>query len=182
MLKPRVAARNAATVADSAAPVAGRNAPAQLQGVTSTQSGAAASAGAAIEEQREGLEASTVASSAAPPAAPAARESTERMGVTAARRGDPAAELRRAAEMGDVAKLQALLNLQSESVVDARDEDGRTALMLATLHGRAHAVNVLLAHGADPNAADARGTTPLQAALAGHQTAIAAALQLAGAL
>jgi hypothetical protein len=40
---------------------------------------------------------------------------------------------------------------------------------------------VLLARGADPNAADAHGTTPLQAALAGHQGAIAAALQLAGA-
>jgi ankyrin repeat protein len=92
---------------------------------------------------------------------------------------DPAAELRRAAEIGDVAKLQTLLERQS--VVDARDEDGRTALMLATLHGRAHAVDVLLAHGADPNAADARGTTPLQAALAGHQAAIAAALQRAGA-
>ena len=181
MLKPRVSARNAATVADSAAPIAGKNATAQLQGVISTQSAPAASAGAAIEERRERLGASTAGTAAAPLAAPAARESTERVEVTAGRRADPAAELRRAAEIGDVAKLQGLLNLQSESVVDARDEDGRTALMLAILHGRAHAVNVLLAHGADPNVADAHGTTPLQAALAGHQTAIAAALQLAGA-
>jgi len=154
-----------------------------LQGVTSTQSAAAASAGAAsasaaIEERRARLGASTAGTAAAPQAAPPAEERVE---VTAARRTDPAAELRRAAEIGDVAKLQAQLNLQPESAVDTRDDDGRTALMLAILHGRAHAVNVLLAHGADPNVADARGTTPLQAALAGHQTAIAAALQLAGA-
>jgi uncharacterized protein len=53
--------------------------------------------------------------------------------------------------------------------------------MLATLHGQGDAVDVLLSHGADPNIADAHGTTPLQAALAGNQAAIAAALQRAGA-
>jgi len=35
----------------------------------------------------------------------------------------------------------------------------RTALMLATLSGQARAVDLLLAHGADPNAADAQGVT-----------------------
>jgi len=39
----------------------------------------------------------------------------------------------------------------------------------------------LLAHGADPNAADAQGNTPLQIALAGGDPAIVAALQRAGA-
>jgi ankyrin repeat protein len=53
--------------------------------------------------------------------------------------------------------------------------------MLATLHGRTEAVRALLAHGADPNAADARGMTPLQAAFAGHQSDIAVKLGLAGA-
>jgi ankyrin repeat protein len=201
-LKARASARNAAPVADSAAPIAAKNepaelqggadsatsiaaknAPAQSQGVTATQSTAAASGGAATEERRARTAISAMTGMAPPPtaarAAPAAREPTERMQVTAGRPMDPAAELRRAAEIGDVAKLQTLLDRQS--VVDARDEDGRTALMLATLHGRAHAVDVLLAHGSDPNAADARGTTPLQAALAGHQTAIATALQRAGA-
>jgi ankyrin repeat protein len=48
-------------------------------------------------------------------------------------------------------------------------------------HGQARAVDVLLAHGADPNAADANGDTPLKAAIEGHQPAIAAALQRAGA-
>ncbi len=64
--------------------------------------------------------------------------------------------------------------------IDARDGNGRTALMLATLHGRRAAVNALLAAGADPNAADAEGTTPLQAAVAGGQPEIIAALQRAG--
>ena len=53
--------------------------------------------------------------------------------------------------------------------------------MLAILRGQSDAVNLLLAHGADANAADSNGVTPLQAALAGTQPAITAALQRAGA-
>ena len=92
---------------------------------------------------------------------------------------DPAAQLRRAAEIGDVGALRALLG--QRTAVDARDAGGRTALMLATLRGRTEAVEALLSAGADPNAADAGGTTPLQAALAADQTDIAAALRRAGA-
>ncbi|HXC10958.1 MAG TPA: ankyrin repeat domain-containing protein, partial [Steroidobacteraceae bacterium] len=92
---------------------------------------------------------------------------------------DPAAQLRRAAEIGDVGALRALLG--QRAAVDARDAGGRTALMLATLRGRTEAVEALLSAGADPNAADAGGTTPLQAALAADQTDIAAALRRAGA-
>jgi Ankyrin repeats (3 copies) len=92
---------------------------------------------------------------------------------------DATAELRRAAETGDAPKLQHLLDRQPD--IDARDESGRTALLLAAQHGQAHAVDVLLARGADPNAADANGNTPLKAAIEGHQPAIAAALQRAGA-
>jgi hypothetical protein len=92
---------------------------------------------------------------------------------------DPAAALRRAVEIGDTKELTALLGETQD--VDARDSAGRTALMLAALHGQAGAVEVLLAHGADPNVADARGTTPLQAAVAGGQQAIIQALQRAGA-
>ncbi len=91
----------------------------------------------------------------------------------------PAAALRRAAEAGDVPELRSLL--QAEVRIDAPDPLGRTALMLAASQGRIEAVDVLLAHGADPNVADAEGTTPLQAALAIHQPAIAAALRRAGA-
>ena len=92
---------------------------------------------------------------------------------------DPAAAFRRAAEMGDLPGLKALLERQAD--IDSRDAVGRTALMLATLHGQTNAVAVLLAYGADPNAADADGTTPLQAAKAGDHPAIVAALQRYGA-
>jgi ankyrin repeat protein len=91
----------------------------------------------------------------------------------------PDADLRRTAEIGDIPHLQALLDRKIS--IDARDESGRTALMLATLRGQSDAVDVLLAHGADPNSADALGTTPLQAAIAGGQQQIVVALQRAGA-
>jgi hypothetical protein len=97
----------------------------------------------------------------------------------APRPADQSAELRRAAEAGDVAALQAVLG--THPAIDARDDGGRTALMLATLHGQARAVEVLLASGADPNAADARGTTPLQTAETANQPAIADLLRRAGA-
>jgi hypothetical protein len=92
---------------------------------------------------------------------------------------DPAAALRRAAEIGDVPGLQTLLDEQID--IEARDSSGRTALMLATLRGQIKAVDALLAHGADPNTADTQGNTPLQIALAGDEPAIATALQRAGA-
>lgn len=90
-----------------------------------------------------------------------------------------AAAFRYAAETGDRATLEALLAKRVN--IDARDSLGRTALMLATLHGQTDTVAALLAQGADPNLADLRGTTPLQAAMAADQTAIIAALQRYGA-
>lgn len=105
--------------------------------------------------------------------------------ITATRRIDTAAALRQAAEAGDMAALQTQLSAHTDSdppsQIDARDSNGRTALMLATLRGRGPAVEALLAAGADPNAADAQGITPLQAAIAGGQPDIIAALQRAGA-
>jgi ankyrin repeat protein len=92
---------------------------------------------------------------------------------------DPAAELRRAAEIGDIPAIRALLDAQVD--IEARDSAGRTSLMLATLHAQAKTVEALLARGADPNAADAQGTTPLQAALSADQPVIVAALRRAGA-
>lgn len=59
------------------------------------------------------------------------------------------------------------------------DAQGHTPLMLAVLIGDAQAVDALLARGADPSVADADGTTPLQAAAAHSQTAIAARLHRA---
>lgn len=122
-----------------------------------------------------GPKAAAQAGAAPRPGAAAGTESAR----TASRPADRSATLRSAAETGDVRQLQGLLSAQVP--VDAPDARGRTALMLAALHGQAESVDVLLAHGADPNAEDANGTTPLQAALTADQTAIVAALRRAGA-
>uniref|UniRef100_A0ABD2X5S7 Uncharacterized protein n=1 Tax=Trichogramma kaykai TaxID=54128 RepID=A0ABD2X5S7_9HYME len=45
--------------------------------------------------------------------------------------------------------------------IDTRDEDGSTPLHLAVCGGHAKALGMLLSRGADPNAVDARGATPL---------------------
>ena len=91
---------------------------------------------------------------------------------------DPDA-LRQAAAAGDLTALRA--QLASGGDIDARDAQGRTALMLATVGGQADAVAVLLAHGADPSAADAHGPTPLRAAVAADERAIIAMLRRYGA-
>jgi len=158
---------NAAPTPDAAAEIAANNAPAKVQSMAKARSGAAASSDSETDDRRTPASTSSASGMLAAPraAAPVPQEL--------------AAQLRRAAETGDVSTLQALLG--KHPIIDARDEDGRTALMLATLHGQAAAVNALLARGADPNAADARGMTPLQAAVAGNQRAIVAALQRAGA-
>jgi hypothetical protein len=172
-VQPRAAAGGSARVAKPAAAVAANNARAEVQSSAAASSAAPASGGLKSDARRmQGLTSSMGALSAGRPQAAAPVP-------PAARVADPAAELRRAAEAGDLAALQTLLDQQS--AIDARDDSGRTALMLATLHGQSQAVDVLLANGADPNAADARGTTPLQAAVAGGQPAIAAALRRAGA-
>jgi hypothetical protein len=92
---------------------------------------------------------------------------------------DPSSALWRAAETGDVQRLRAILG--ADVRIDPPDARGRTALMLAVARGHAESVDVLLAHGADPNAVDADGVTPLKAALAADQPAIVAALRRAGA-
>jgi hypothetical protein len=164
LAKPHALARNAGQISNSAAERAAKNAPAEAQSMTSARNSPAARETGEVNTSR--MQATSGAQPAAP-ISPAALLST------------PDAELRRAAEIGDIPHLQALLD--EKTSIDARDESGRTALMLATLRGQSDAVDVLLAHGADPNAADARGTTPLQAALAGDQQKILVALQRAGA-
>lgn len=84
-----------------------------------------------------------------------------------------------AAETGDLEQLQRCLDESTD--IDSRDDAGRTALLLATLHDRKEAVAFLLAHGANPNAADAGGVTPLSAAIAGNHSAIIRMLKGAGA-
>jgi len=87
--------------------------------------------------------------------------------------------LRRAAAAGDLAALGA--QLAGGADIDARDEQGRSALMLAVVNGRVDAVEWLLARGADPNAADAEGVTPLQAAQRNGRPEISSALRRHGA-
>jgi hypothetical protein len=158
---------NAAPTSDSAAEIAAKNAPATAQSTAKARNGAGASSDSETDARRTQTITPPVSRMYAAPRAAAPTP----QGL--------AAELRRAAEIGDVPTLQSLLGRQP--VIDARDEGGRTALMLATLHGQAAAVDALLARGADPNAADARGMTPLQAAVAGNRPAIVTALRRAGA-
>jgi Ankyrin repeats (3 copies) len=91
----------------------------------------------------------------------------------------PAESLQQAADVGDLAALRRLLGANAD--VDARDAQGRTALMHAVLHGQTQAVELLLAAGANPLAADNDGRTALQAAEAGGRPAIVEALQHSGA-
>ena len=154
---PAAPEQRANRIAEPAAKFAAKDSPAKMQNMAAARGQAAAS-----DASQAGALAQPMASVAAP-----------------GRSSDPAAELRRAAEIGDLPQMQTLLD--GEPLIEARDENGRTALMLAALHGQSQAVDVLLAHGADPNAADGHGTTPLQAAVAGNQQAIAAALRRAGA-
>jgi|GEM_PF-66680 len=69
-----------------------------------------------------------------------------------------------AARAGDVEVLRSLLARGAQ--VDARDERGSTALILAAYHGKTDAVETLLDAGASPNLGDsARGNTALMGAL-----------------
>ena len=93
---------------------------------------------------------------------------------------EPTARMQRAAIDGNAALLRSLAR-QYPTLVDQRDAEGRTLLMLATLHHHREAVEDLLADGADPNAADRGGRTPLDVANALGDEKIRAALRLAGA-
>ena len=64
--------------------------------------------------------------------------------------------------------------------VNARDSEGRTALMLAARHGQIKAVVALLADGADPTIADSHGFTPLRVANSAGNSSIIVALKKAG--
>ncbi len=88
--------------------------------------------------------------------------------------------LHEAAAQGDVARVRSLLQ-QSAAPIDARDASGRTALMLAVLHGHEAVVRALLEQGADPNISDAVGHTVLAVARRQHQLPVIEALLQAGA-
>jgi hypothetical protein len=85
------------------------------------------------------------------------------------------ATLQSAAAQGDVARATSLLD--QGAVIDARDEAGRTPLMLAVTQGQLEIVRLLLTRGADPNTADNAGHTPLQQARQQNSREIAALLE-----
>jgi hypothetical protein len=129
---------------------------------------------------------------AAAPPAPAARSRTLDLSaravgsaafpVTGGASADSAlkpATLDSAVSQGDLA--QAALLLDQGAVIDARDEAGRTPLMLAVIQNQLEIVRLLLSRGADPNAADNAGHTPLQQATQRNSREVAAMLEQAGA-
>lgn len=77
-------------------------------------------------------------------------------------------QLYAAAEAGDVQMLQRYLSAGGSLSVrfnPTRPDGGESALHVASLNGRLEAACVLLAAGADPNAQDNRGQTPLTVAI-----------------
>jgi hypothetical protein len=124
------------------------------------------------------------AAPAATPAAPAPEIAPRVTSLNAARVADskntlqPAALLSAAAS-GDTVQTTALLN--QGAALEARDEAGRTPLMLAVMQRKPEVVRLLLDRGADPNVADRAGRTPLQQAKQENLREIAALLERAGA-
>jgi hypothetical protein len=119
------------------------------------------------------------------PSADLSESYTSRRSASAERRlaqdlEPPTARMQRAAIDGNAALLRSLTR-QYPALVDQRDAQGRTLLMLATLHHHREVVEELLANGADPNAADRGGRTPLDVANSQGDDQISAALKLAGA-
>lgn len=83
-------------------------------------------------------------------------------------RDNPAYDLLQIAESGDVAKLQRVLARGAD--VNACDDSGVTALMVAAYHGRLEMVRALLEQGAELNAANSEGlTAAMLADDAGHE-------------
>jgi hypothetical protein len=91
----------------------------------------------------------------------------------------PEQRLRQAAQAGDTGEIAALAPQLTD--LNGRDEQGRTAVMIATQHRQTAAVAALLSLGADPNVADVNGLTPLQAAREAGASRIVAALERYGA-
>lgn len=84
-------------------------------------------------------------------------------------------EMIKAAKKGDVEKVKLLLSGDA-GLIEARDNDGSTALHCATWKGLQTMVAFLLSKGADVNAHNKNehyGTTPLHAAAHANQAAIA---------
>jgi hypothetical protein len=121
---------------------------------------------------------------AAPRADAAESAMTERAASAASSPGAMAGLAAAAADAGEevtVTGMRIRRIPDGASRIDAKDNNGRTALMLAVLQDRSDAVMELLRRGADPNVADNSGVTPLQVARAKNRPQIVDALVQAGA-
>ncbi len=134
---------------------------------------AARAEGSAARVSAESTRADAAPGPAPPVAAASGRVAQARL------QEDTGPALWRAAASGDLAALRDLH--QQRANLNAADGAGRTALLIATLHGHSQAVSALLDYGADPNIADAQGESPLDAALAADESEIIAALKRHGA-
>ena len=104
-------------------------------------------------------------SAALPPTATA--QAAENAGAALGMKPPSAAEsVLSAVASGDLSRVQRSLDAGEVAgdTIDARDIQGRSALLLAVMANRRDMVRLLLAHGADPNAADHAGNTPVQQA------------------
>ena len=99
--------------------------------------------------------------------------------VAGSRSAPQPAALQSAAASGDIVQTTAMLD--QGAALDARDDHGRTPLMLAVMQGRLDVVQLLVNRGADPSIADGAGRTPLQQAKEQNLREIAALLERAGA-
>ncbi|MBS0578587.1 MAG: ankyrin repeat domain-containing protein [Proteobacteria bacterium] len=166
MLRPPSAPREARASAPRALEPK-REAPAPAQESPEPELARAKAGAQASVTNRVTAAATAAADSDAPAAAP-------RGGAAGA-----AAQLRGAAASGDLGMLRELHAGGAD--LNGQDAAGRTALMIATLHGHSAAVAALLAYGADPNIVDASGESPLDAALAADESEIISALKRHGA-
>ena len=153
---------------------------------TSASAGNSVARNAAPDAQAASLPVTTVAPTPAPAPSttaidpqPAAAPTPSATSAPSSEPTQPADALWRAAETGNVHNLLAALD--NHININARDTEGRTALMLAIVHDKSGAVKALLQHGADPNIPDGQNRTPLQAANAGGQWLFVVFLKRAGA-
>jgi ankyrin repeat protein len=82
-----------------------------------------------------------------------------------------ATPLQDAAEAGNIARVRQLL--AGGAAVDARNDDGNTALLVAAAWGQSDVVELLLSNGADVHARDGNGMTPLHLAANGDHKKVA---------